>query len=87
MILTIAIIITVLCLIYIISPIDFLPDFLPVIGWADDITAFAIIILTWLIYFALPTLKVIGYVVSGGVIILVLIFLMVKLLNLERRVK
>lgn len=29
----------VLCLIYVLSPIDFLPDFIPLLGWIDDIGA------------------------------------------------
>lgn len=28
-----------LCVLYVISPIDFSPDFLPVVGWGDDIVA------------------------------------------------
>ena len=35
----IKIISAVLALIYIISPIDFMPDLVPVIGWLDDILA------------------------------------------------
>jgi uncharacterized membrane protein YkvA (DUF1232 family) len=27
----------VLCLLYVLSPIDFLPDVIPVVGWLDDI--------------------------------------------------
>jgi uncharacterized membrane protein YkvA (DUF1232 family) len=34
--------VAVFCLVYVISPIDFLPDIIPVIGWLDDI----IVILT-----------------------------------------
>ncbi len=32
----------ILDLIYVISPIDFIPDFIPVIGWVDDIIAILI---------------------------------------------
>lgn len=32
-------IIIMMCLLYIISPIDFLPDFIPFIGWIDDAMA------------------------------------------------
>jgi uncharacterized membrane protein YkvA (DUF1232 family) len=39
-----AIIFLILNLIYIISPIDFIPDFIPVIGWIDDIIALLIAI-------------------------------------------
>jgi uncharacterized membrane protein YkvA (DUF1232 family) len=39
-----AIIFLILNLIYIISPIDFIPDFIPVIGWIDDIVALLIAI-------------------------------------------
>jgi uncharacterized membrane protein YkvA (DUF1232 family) len=29
----------VLCAIYIVSPIDFIPDVIPVLGWGDDVVA------------------------------------------------
>ncbi|HNZ87782.1 MAG TPA: DUF1232 domain-containing protein [Methanofastidiosum sp.] len=32
----------ILDLLYVISPIDFIPDFIPVIGWIDDIIAILI---------------------------------------------
>lgn len=32
----------ILDLLYILSPIDFIPDFIPVIGWIDDIIALLI---------------------------------------------
>jgi hypothetical protein len=28
-----------LCVIYILSPLDFIPDFIPVLGWGDDLVA------------------------------------------------
>lgn len=30
-----------LCLLYIVSPIDFMPDLLPVLGWLDDLGVLA----------------------------------------------
>ena len=41
------IIIAVLAL-YIISPIDFIPDFIPVVGWIDDIVAGIVLLLVLL---------------------------------------
>ena len=28
-----------LCVLYILSPLDIIPDFLPVVGWGDDVIA------------------------------------------------
>lgn len=33
------IIIVLLALLYVVSPIDFIPDIIPVIGWIDDVLA------------------------------------------------
>ncbi len=46
-----AIVFIILNLIYIISPIDFIPDFIPVIGWVDDIIALLIAISVGVKYF------------------------------------
>ena len=46
-----AIVFIILNLIYIISPIDFIPDFIPVIGWVDDIIALLIAISIGVKYF------------------------------------
>jgi uncharacterized membrane protein YkvA (DUF1232 family) len=46
-----AIVFIALNLIYIISPIDFIPDFIPVIGWVDDIIALLIAISIGMKYF------------------------------------
>lgn len=34
--------IIVICVIYVLSPIDFVPDLIPFIGWIDDLVAIAI---------------------------------------------
>ena len=36
------VVLMIVLIIYIISPLDFIPDFIPVIGWMDDAAAFAI---------------------------------------------
>ena len=28
-----------ICILYIISPVDFVPDVIPVVGWVDDVMA------------------------------------------------
>lgn len=34
--------IPIIALVYILSPIDLIPDFVPVFGWLDDVVAFLI---------------------------------------------
>jgi uncharacterized membrane protein YkvA (DUF1232 family) len=37
----------VACVAYLVSPIDLIPDFIPVLGWADD--ALVVLLALWLI--------------------------------------
>jgi uncharacterized membrane protein YkvA (DUF1232 family) len=41
--------IPIVSLVYIISPIDFIPDVIPVVGWLDDGGAFLAGLSTWLV--------------------------------------
>ena len=34
---SLVIVVLILALLYILSPIDLIPDFIPVVGWADDL--------------------------------------------------
>ena len=38
---------TILCLLYFVSPIDFVPDFLPLLGFADDGAFIIFILVLW----------------------------------------
>lgn len=38
--------------IYILSPIDLLPDVIPVLGWTDDALVGVLILFVWLLYFS-----------------------------------
>lgn len=40
----VAAIVIFILLLYIISPIDLIPDIIPVIGWVDDLVALAMIV-------------------------------------------
>ena len=79
MIILIPILITILGLIYILSPIDFLPEIiLGPIGLADDIVVILAIIISWMIYLALPLLSMllnltIGILVLGALVWLIVI--------------
>lgn len=57
---TVTCIIIMICLLYIISPIDFLPDFIPIIGWIDDAMAGLVLVGTLL-------MSGMGSIFSGGI--------------------
>lgn len=38
----------ILAVLYVVSPFDFLPDFIPVIGWADDLIVLILAIFTFI---------------------------------------
>jgi len=81
----IPIIISILGLAYIISPIDFLPEVvLGPFGLADDLVVLLIVIASWLIYFALPILKILLYVAIGAGILIGLVYLLKSLLKPRR---
>ena len=42
--------IPLLAILYVLLPFDFLPDFIPLLGWIDDIAVVVISILTFLFY-------------------------------------
>ena len=69
-------IITILGLIYIFSPIDFLPEiFLGPIGLADDVLVAIIIIFSWFIYFSAPLIEMLFNVILIAGVIFGLIYL------------
>lgn len=41
------IIITIACALYVLSPIDVVPDIFPIVGWIDDAGVAAYLIKTW----------------------------------------
>jgi uncharacterized membrane protein YkvA (DUF1232 family) len=38
------ILIAIACFLYVVSPLDLLPEFLPIIGWLDDVAAIVLTI-------------------------------------------
>lgn len=69
-------VITIAGAIYIISPIDLIPDFIPVIGWIDDMLVAFIILLTWAFYLSSQILKLVfnPVVLIGITLILIFVF-------------
>ncbi|WP_418634600.1 YkvA family protein [Segatella sp.] len=75
---------TVLAILYSISPIDVVPDFLPVAGWADDILVLGTSVLNLLQAYTRDSnealsaiLKTLKYLVLFGGIIIVLILVLI----------
>jgi uncharacterized membrane protein YkvA (DUF1232 family) len=44
------VILFVLAVLYIVSPIDFIPDTIPILGWFDDITVFLAEAISFMLY-------------------------------------
>lgn len=76
-----------LAILYSISPIDVVPDFLPVAGWADDILVLGTSVLNLLQTYTRDSnetlstiLKTLKYIVLLGGIMIVLILILIALL-------
>lgn len=72
---------------YTISPVDVVPDILPVAGWADDVVALGTTALNLLQKYTADTsqslsqiLKVLKYILLFGGIVIVLILVLIALL-------
>ena len=80
MMIIIPILATIFAIIYLVSPVDFLPEMVVgPIGLADDAVAILIAVGAWLFYFSLPLLKVIIYLAMAIGILAGLFYLIIIL--------
>jgi len=79
------ILVSILAGAYVLSPVDFIPDFIPVLGWSDDLLAVLIAIGSWLIYLALPILTVLIYGFIGMLILVGLLYLIIWLTKYNKK--
>ena len=74
------IIVTILAVILLFSPIDFIPDVIPVIGWTDDMLYIAVALASWVIYFGgeglFNIIDLISKNMTAVIIILIIVFIM-----------
>lgn len=85
--LTIPLIITVLGIIYIVSPIDVLPDFLPGAGWLDDLFVFVVIVFTWIVALGAAVIEALMPVIKVIAIIFAVMFGLKYLLDNKKKIK
>jgi len=67
------ILITILGLAYILSPLDFIPDFIPILGWSDDAFVLIIVGVVWLFYIGSVIISAILPIIVIGLLIIGLI--------------
>lgn len=68
-----AIIVTILGVLYIISPIDLIPDFVPIAGWVDDAMVAFLIVSAWGLAIASPLMI--------GLFIVIGLFMLMKMMG------
>jgi len=83
MLILIPILATIFAVIYILSPIDFLPElvFGPV-GLADDVVAILIAVGAWMLYFSFPLLEMLFYLVIGLGLLVLMGYIIAKLYSM-----
>lgn len=70
-----SIVITILGLVYIVSPLDFIPDVIPILGWTDDFLVLMIIVGTWAVQLGIILVDVLFNVILLSLIVVGLIAL------------
>ena len=79
LLLLMAILATIFAVVYIVSPIDFLPDVIPGLGLSDDLFVILLAVALWFLYFAHPILIMLIYFAVGIAIIVGLVYVLVWL--------
>jgi len=85
--LTIPIAITVLGVLYIVSPVDLLPDFIPGVGWLDDLLVLMFIGFTWMVTLGVAALEALMPVIKVMAIVIGAIYGLKLLLKNKRKIK